>query len=397
MTNEDAVLSALLASSNRVTAADIPALIDEAGRKLGLSGTQVYLADLQQARLTPLAHPDPETPSSKEAGNKPDEPIEIEGSMAGLAYRTQRTQRSRDDCTAWVPMIDGVDRVGVLRATAPCFEDVLLESCAALAGLATLLVTAKSSHDELLVDRTRSRTMTTQAELLWAFVPPRTIGTADVTSTAILEPAYDAGGDAFDHSLSDGVLHLALLDAMGHDLASGGASAVALGASRATRRAGGTLADIATTIDTTLSEWIPDRLLTAVIARLDIATGRFTWINCGHPPPLLIRDGHVVPQAMEFPAHLPLGLGLGPAAAPDEHHVRLQPGDRVLLYSDGVTEARTSDGSLFGDQRLADSVIRTMASGNNPPETLRRLVRNLHEHHRLHDDATIMLVRWHPH
>ncbi|MGV9235272.1 PP2C family protein-serine/threonine phosphatase [Streptomyces nigra] len=414
MPNEDAVLSALLASSNRVTAADIPALIDEAGRKLGLSGAQVYLADLQQARLTPLVHPAPETPSpiepnepnepnetSKPIGpskpTEPSEPIQIEGSMAGLAYRTQRTQRSRDDCTAWVPMIDGVERVGVLRVTAPCFEDALLESCAALSGLATLLVMAKASHDELVVDRTRSRTMTTQAELLWAFVPPRTIGTDDVTSTAILEPAYEAGGDAFDHSLGDGVLHLALLDAMGHDLASGGASAVALGASRATRRAGGTLADIATTIDTTLSEWIPDRLLTAVIARLDIATGQFTWINCGHPPPLLIREGHVVPQAMEFPAHLPLGLGLGQAAAPDEHHIRLQPGDRVLLYSDGVTEARTSDGSLFGEQRLADSVIRSMASGNAPPETLRRLVRNLHEHHRLHDDATIMLVRWHPH
>jgi hypothetical protein len=37
-----------------------------------------------------------------------------------------------------------------------------------------------------------------------------------------------------------------------------------------------------------------------------------------------------------------------------------------------------------------------MAAGNNPPETLRRLIRNLHETHRLHDDATIMLVRWHP-
>ncbi|MCF2534495.1 hypothetical protein K6168_02250 [Streptomyces sp. FB2] len=132
-----------------------------------------------------------------------------------------------------------MDRGGVLRATAPCSEDARLESCAALAaGLATLLVLAKSSHDELLVHRTRSRTMTPQAELLWAFVPPRTIGTDDVTSTALLEPAYDAGGDAIDHSLGDGVLHLALLDAMGHDLASGGTGAVALGASRATRRAG---------------------------------------------------------------------------------------------------------------------------------------------------------------
>ncbi|KAB2976969.1 serine/threonine-protein phosphatase [Streptomyces sp. SS1-1] len=375
-----------MARSRRVTAAEIPALIDEAGRRLGLSTTQVYLADLQQNRLVPMPHPDPAAVTA----------FEIEGSMAGLAYRTQLVQRSRDACTAWVPMFDGMERVGVLRVTAPRLDAGLLESSEALAGLATLLVRSKSAHDELLVTQTRTRTMTTQAELLWAFVPPRTIGTEHVTSTAILEPAYDAGGDAFDHSLGDGLLHLALLDAMGHDLASGGASAVALGACRATRRAGGSLSDIATTIDATLSEWIPDRLLTAVIAQLDISTGQFTWINCGHPPPLLIRENHVVPQALEFPAHLPLGLGLGPAAAPAEHHVRLQPGDRVVLYSDGVTEARTSDGSLFGEQRLTDTVIRSMASGNNPAETLRRLIRNLHENHRLHDDATIMLVRWHP-
>jgi len=375
-----------MARSRHATAADIPPLVDEAGRQLGLSGTQVYLADLQQNRLVPMPHTGPAAVSA----------FEIEGSMAGLAYRTQQTQRSRDACTAWVPMLDGMERVGVLRVTAPRLHDGLLEACQALADLTTLLVESKSAHDEPLITQTRTRTMTTQAELLWAFVPPRTIGTRHVTSSAILEPAYDAGGDAFDHSIGDGLLHLALLDAMGHDLASGGASAVALGACRATRRAGGSLSDIATTIDATLSEWIPDRLLTAVIGQLDITTGQFTWINCGHPAPLLIRDGHVVPGALELPAHLPLGLGLGPSAAPAEYRVRLQPGDRVLLYSDGVTEARTSDGSLFGEQRLADTVIRSMAAGNNPPETLRRLIRNLHEKHRLHDDATIMLVRWHP-
>ncbi|MGW9595389.1 PP2C family protein-serine/threonine phosphatase [Streptomyces chartreusis] len=105
--------------------------------------------------------------------------------------------------------------------------------------------------------------------------PPRTIGTRQVTSSALLEPAYDAGGDAFDHSLTDDVLHLSLLDAMGHDLA----------ASRATRRDGGTLTDIATSIDSTLNQWIPDRMMTAVIARLGLADGSLTWNNCGHPAP----------------------------------------------------------------------------------------------------------------
>lgn len=46
----------------------------------------------------------------------------------------------------------------------------------------------------------RTRSMGLQTELLWAFMPPRTIGTAAVISSAVLEPAYDVGGDAYDHS-----------------------------------------------------------------------------------------------------------------------------------------------------------------------------------------------------
>ncbi|WP_328419345.1 hypothetical protein [Streptomyces sp. NBC_00443] len=60
--------------------------------------------------------------------------------------------------------------------------------------------------------------------------------------------------------------------------------------------------------------------------------------------------------------------------------------------------AQASDGSLVGQQRLADTVIRSMAAGNNAAETLRRLVQNLlrPERHQLRDVATILLTEWHP-
>ncbi|MGW3132236.1 SpoIIE family protein phosphatase [Streptomyces sp. NPDC001123] len=82
---------------------------------------------------------------------------------------------------------------------------------------------------------------------------------------------------------------------MGHDLAAGLASAVALAGCRSTRRAGGTLSDIADRIDADLHRWRPGGLLTGVFAHLDLDTGRLAWINAGHPPPLLIRALHVVP------------------------------------------------------------------------------------------------------
>ncbi|MEU8842651.1 PP2C family protein-serine/threonine phosphatase [Streptomyces roseus] len=386
------VLAWVLQRSHNASAAQMAALISEGARRLGLVGTRLYLSDVQQLRLVPL--PQRGLPAAE------DRRFEIEGSLGGLAYRTERVQSAPNEDSAWFPMVDGVERIGVMQAIGLGHgaAEGLLEAGQALASLAALLVVSKSSHHDLLVQTERARPMTLQAELLWALLPPRTIGTTSATSSAVLEPAYNLGGDAFDHNFIDGVLHVTLVDAMGHDLASGGASAAALAACRFVRRSGGTLADIVSTVDRTLADWIPDRLMTAVVAELDTRHGDFTWINCAHPPPLLLRDGRVVHRALERPAHLPLGFGYHVTKPPVQEHVRLQPGDRVLMYSDGVTEARSPDGSLFGEQRLADAVIRSIASGESAPEALRRLVQSLlsRQQHRLRDDATIVLAEWHP-
>ncbi|MFE5301870.1 PP2C family protein-serine/threonine phosphatase [Streptomyces sp. NPDC056632] len=388
MEPHERALSDLVATAHLVPGRDLAELVSSAGRQMGLTGTAVYVVDLQQATLVALPQPLP-----------PDDPtLDVDSTLGGLAYRMERTQRSADGRTVWVTMVDGVERLGVLQATAENFDDELIGRCEDLAGLAALLLVSKSTHDDALVEAGRRRTMTVQAELLWAFLPPRTIGTSRVTSSAVLEPAYDIGGDAFDHSFVDGALHLTLLDAMGHDLASGGASAAGLAACRATRRSGGSLADVIPAIDQILNEWFTDRLMTAIIANLDAEDGTLTWVNCAHPAPLLIRNGRVVPRMLERPADLPLGWGFHTTAPPAVHRIRLQPGDRVLLYSDGVTEARSAAGDLFGEQRLADTVLRAIAAGDPAPEALRRLVQKLlhHQDHRLRDDATILLIEWHP-
>ncbi|MER5307752.1 PP2C family protein-serine/threonine phosphatase [Streptomyces sp. NPDC002773] len=388
MSTYEDVLAGLVARSHLLSGRELAGLVQDAGRRMGLRGTAMYVADLQQIRLVALPQPD--------AVGQPT--LDVDTSLAGLAYRTQRVQRSRDGSTAWLPMIDGVERLGVLMVTAPALDGVVLGRAGALAGVAALLVVSKSSHSDLLVEAERSRAMTVQAELLWAFLPPRTIGTADVTSSAVLEPAYDIGGDTFDHTLDDSGLHLTVIDSMGHDLASGGASAAGLAACRATRRSGGSLTDIVTSIDRILDEWFTDRLMTAVVAHLDTSDGRLTWINCGHPPPLLIRRGRVLPQTLAREPDLPLGWGFLAGTPPTEHSERLQPGDRILLYSDGVTEARSPEGDLYGEERLADTVIRATAAGDPAPEALRRLVQGLrrHQDHKLRDDATILLTEWHP-
>jgi serine phosphatase RsbU (regulator of sigma subunit) len=89
---------------------------------------------------------------------------------------------------------------------------------------------------------------------------------------------------------------------------------------------------------------------------------------------------------------LPLGLG-DPGEEAEES---LEPGDQVVFFTDGVTEARDPEGLFFGADRLADLVSRASAGGNPPPETLRRLVHSILDHQAgdLQDDATAMLVEW---
>ncbi|WP_033821061.1 PP2C family protein-serine/threonine phosphatase [Kitasatospora sp. MBT63] len=396
------VLADVLAAAHRLAPRDIPELVQRAAGRLGFARASVYVADVQQRELVALP-----TPSQAQllarglpAGLKT---LPVDSSLAGRAYRTETVQFAAAGDPAgglgWLPLVDGVGRLGVLRVAAPRLDDRLLVRGNALASLTAMILATKQQYSDVLARTVRSRPMTLQAELAWAFVPPRTIGTRAVTSTAVLEPAYEVGGDAFDHSLAGTRLHLTLLDAMGHDLASGGCSAVALAACRSTRRAGGGLTDIAEQIDRTLARWIPDRLLTCLVADLDTATGRLDWINCGHPAPLLIREGRIVDGAMERPPYLPLGLGSPDLPSPQVHTVRLQPGDRVLMFTDGVTEARSPAGDLFGEQRLADTVVRAMAAGLPAPEALRRLVQQilLHQNQQLRDDATILLTEWHPH
>ncbi len=106
----------------------------------------------------------------------------------------------------------------------------------------------------------------------------------------------------------------------------------------------------------------------------------------------MLRDRTVVAELHCEPA-LPFGLGDRRRRSGCTH---LQPGDAVLLYTDGVVEARTPAGEEFGLARLIDLLEREAASGRTGDELLRRLVRAVLDHHvdQLRDDATLLVVQW---
>ncbi|MXQ08266.1 SpoIIE family protein phosphatase [Alphaproteobacteria bacterium GH1-50] len=102
-----------------------------------------------------------------------------------------------------------------------------------------------------------------------------------------------------------------------------------------------------------LEESDTDKYLTMILAEIDLASGRIVMAQAGHPSPLLIRaDGRA-----EYLATYGLPVGLIPGAEYDETVVQLSKGDRLILYSDGLTECPGPDGELLEEEGLRDMVL----------------------------------------
>ncbi|MFG2178371.1 PP2C family protein-serine/threonine phosphatase [Streptomyces abikoensis] len=380
-------LEELITEAQTALPFELPELANRCATALGLGTVLIYLVDLQQQLLVPL--------------DEALEPLPVDRSSAGWAYRTvtPRVVDADNDMIAWMPLIDGAERLGVLAVRTTSLDGVRMRRSRMLAHLFAMLITSKRAYSDWLAARTRITPMRLPAEMLRAFLPSHTIGSSRCVSTAVLEPAYEIAGDAFDHAVVKDILHTMIIDSMGHDVSAGLTTSVAMAAARNARRGGGELADIVGSIDQALAQWLPDHFCTGVLCRLDAATGVLRWVNCGHPPPLLIRAERVLEGALDSPPQPPIGLGghLAPAAR-HVHETTLEPGDCVLLYTDGVVEARDDDGAEFGLARFTDFIIRSSAAGQRPAEVLRLLIHAIldYQRNRLRDDATILLFEWRP-
>jgi hypothetical protein len=383
------VLSQIINDSHVVTGDQLSAMVDRAVRALGLTA-EVLVVDLAQRALTPV-RPQPTTP------------VAVEGTVAGRAYQLGEILPASDGAgrVLWVPMVDGADRAGVLRVgLSPAIVDdgPLRRRCWALSGLLGHILVSKVPYSERLRwMRSGGSSLSASAELLWQLLPPRTFATNRLVVTALLEPWDRVAGDAYDYAVNADDAFLAVFDGVGHDLQAGRDTALAITAIRLARRQGVTdLAALAAHADDLLGAQ-PGRAqhVTAVLAALDTDSGMLQYVLAGHPPPLLLRSGRTVKE-LAHPPRTPLGVPGSPSERLTVGREQLEPGDRLLLYSDGITEARNIHGEFFGERRLVDFTRRAELARLPAPETLRRLSGAVlaHQAGQLQDDATLVLLDW---
>jgi Stage II sporulation protein E (SpoIIE) len=385
------MLNELLRRTHLGGPSELPALVAEPARRIGARSVVLYLIDYEQRLLVPVADPQ----------NRDVAPLSVAGTVAGRAFSTTSILRSSLEEVRgqrlWLPLLDGTERLGVIGMS---FEDEdVSEStvlvCERYAHLAAMLIATKNAYGDSFEMTRRQRPMTIASELLWQLAPPLVFATDRLVLAGMLEPCYDNGGDALDYAVNEGVLHVGVFDAMGHGLAAAGVAAFALSAYRHSRRRGCGLLETYAAMDDAVGEQLPDeRYVTAVIAQLDLRAGRLSWVSAGHPPPLIIRDGRLS-RTLTAPPAAPLGIPLdGPPPVVAEES--LEPGDLLLLYTDGLTEARHPDGQMFTVPGLAEFIEREAAAGQTAPETLRRLRQAIVDRQpgQLRDDATAVLLEW---
>jgi serine phosphatase RsbU (regulator of sigma subunit) len=376
----------LLLDAGNAAPHELAGLIDACAISLGATGATAYLADLQQHVLLPFT-------TDEDTG-----PLSIDATLAGRAFQAFDTQTAEgeDGLRVWIPLVLGTDRIGVLGATLKDGDPAVLRLLQRLATTAASMIASKTAYGDTLVKLRRVGPIGLAAEIQYALLPPLSFASRQVVVAAALEPCYNVAGDTIDYAVDAGRAAIGVFDGMGHGLHSAQCASLTVATYRNARRGGKSLAEIFETIDVTLQESLGgEAFTTAVIAELDTTTGRLTWVNAGHPEPLLLRGGKLI-RALHVEPQPPLGLGDLSAGDVQLGSEQLEPGDLLLVFTDGVVEARSPGGEFFGVERLVDLVLRHLAGGLPAAETMRRVVRELLDHQdgQLSDDASLLLLQW---
>jgi serine phosphatase RsbU (regulator of sigma subunit) len=236
------------------------------------------------------------------------------------------------------PVTQRGEAIGLLEVALPAApSEATVAMVSRAAHTLAFVVIANRRHTDLFEWGQRTTPFNLAAEIQRRLLPPSFTCEADsFTLAAWLEPAASIGGDTFDYSLARDLLHLSITDAVGHGVRSALIATLCVAGLRNTRRRGGTLLQQADAANQALIDDAPDgyAYATGLLGRLDLRTGELALVNAGHPTPLLLRDGTVTPVLL--PVNRPFGVLRDRPYRPSR--IDLQPGDRLVMLTDGMLE-----------------------------------------------------------
>lgn len=217
----------------------------------------------------------------------------------------------------------------------------------------------------------------------------------DVDLHAILKPAKDVGGDLYDFHIRDEKLFFCIGDVSGKGIPAALFMSMTRSLFRNITMNTSRPSDIMTTLNRSLADGNEYNMFcTMFLGVLDLQTGELTYCNAGHNAPALINGSNC--ELMTTEVNVPLGVI---SDFPFEDNIlTLNPGESMLLYTDGVTEAEDKDHALLGEEAMTATLEECLHKGTDSPrDMVEALTHRVHAHTDgavQSDDITIMCVEY---
>lgn len=232
-------------------------------------------------------------------------------------------------------------------------------------------------------------------EIQQAMLPDGTWSGPGVEAFGLTKPANTVGGDFYDIlPQPDGTVIVALGDVAGKASPAALLMALLLAMLRTLVDEGLPLPALVQRLNLQVSRHAPaSRFITLFLASYDPPTGRLTFVNAGQTPPLLRRQTGSIERLMSGG----IALGMFAGSTYEAGEVQMNPGDALLLYSDGLTEAESPDGQPFDEAGLERTLaLYAGAYQQSAAAELGRAVFDAVERHRrdqrLSDDLTVLVL-----
>jgi serine phosphatase RsbU (regulator of sigma subunit) len=369
------------------SAADV--LGDRLASELDAREVSFLIADFSGHALVRLGHANSPA-ATRTQGAETAERVSLADSAPGRALATQSVvvEPGPGGASVYAPVTNRGEAIGVLELLLGERPDgqVLAEVAFAAHALAYVII-ANRRFTDLFEWGQRSVPLSLAAEIQHRLLPGSyTCEAGQFTIAGWLEPAGNVGGDTFDFALERGMLHFSLTDAMGHEVDAALLATLMIGGLRNARRAGVGLAEQARLASDGLADNAPGGgFVTGQAGRIDLRTRTATIVNAGHPLPLRLRDGRV--DRVELEVDPPFGTLKGHEYR--EQVLPLEPGDRLLLFTDGMLERNTTSVDI--------EAMVAFGAEMHPREAVQHLTQAIFEATGgvLNDDATAMCLDWH--